>query len=71
MLIEGLGSTSVANGLVRIEVLYRDAKGEDIRGEDLVIPLNRIQIVADTLEALVKKLDQAIAAGPAQSTELN
>jgi hypothetical protein len=58
MYIEGLGSASVANGVLRIETFLRNARGEDVSGADLIIPANRITAIAASLQALVDQLRQ-------------
>lgn len=69
MLLEGLGSASVANALVRIETFSRNARGEDVRGEDILIPVNRVGAVATGLEELIGKLREQVNAAqePPQS----
>ena len=62
MLIEGLGSVSLANGVMRIETLYRNANGEDQPGPDLLIPGNRAVVILQGLESMIKKLSDALEA---------
>lgn len=64
MHIEGLGSASVANGIVRIETFHRNARGEEVNGADLVIPTNRVTVIAASLQALIDKLREQANAKP-------
>lgn len=58
MYIEGLGSASVANGVLRIETFHRNSRGEDVNGADLIIPANRVAAVAASLQAVIDQLRQ-------------
>jgi len=69
MLIEGLGSATISNGLMRIETFQRNAKGEDISGPELLIPANRIAAIAAGLQVLLEKAEE-VAKAPA-ALELN
>jgi hypothetical protein len=69
MYIEGLGSASMANGVLRIETFHRNARGEDINGADLIIPANRVTAVAAKLQGLIEQLRQeASSAGDANAS---
>ena len=59
MLIEGLGSATIVNGLVRIETLHRNAVGEDVAGEQMLIPVNRMSAVSAALQLLLQKAEEA------------
>lgn len=61
--IEGLGNASIANGVVRIETLHRGARNEDVRGEDLIIPVGRLPALLQSLQALMRN-----TAPPAEKT---
>lgn len=65
MYVEGLGSASVANGVMRIETFHRNARGEDVNGEDLIIPANRIGTVIATLQGLIEQIRQQDAGASA------
>jgi len=67
MLIEGVGNASLSNGIVRVEVLARNAKGQDVSHTDLLIPLNRVDSVAEGLRMLADKLREKISEGQADS----
>lgn len=69
MLIEGLGSATISNGLMRIETFQRNAKGEDVSGPELLIPANRIAAIASGLQVLLQKAEEAAQANAA--SELN
>jgi hypothetical protein len=69
MLIEGFGSATISNGLMRIETLQRNAKGEDVSGPELLVPVNRIAALASGLQVLLEKAEEAVQAPPA--LELN
>lgn len=69
MLIEGLGSATISNGLMRVETFQRNAKGEDVSGPELLIPANRIAAIAGGLQALLEKAEE-MAKAPA-AVELN
>jgi len=69
MLIEGLGSATISNGLMRIETFQRNAKGEDVSGPELLIPANRIAAIAAGLQVLLERAEEA-AKTPA-ALELN
>lgn len=56
MYVEGLGSASVVNGVLRIETFYRNAKGEDVAGGDILIPAGRVIPVADALQNLITQI---------------
>ncbi len=59
MIIEGLGSATIVNGVMRIETLHRNAKGEDVSGPELLIPINRVGAVASGLQMLLDKAAEA------------
>lgn len=65
MYVEGLGSASVANGVLRIETFHRNSKGEDVNGQDIIIPTNRVVPVVEALQALIEKIREQDAAAPA------
>jgi hypothetical protein len=69
MLIEGLGSATISNGLMRVETFQRNAKGEDVSGPELLIPANRIAAIAAGLQMLLQKAEE-VAQSPA-ALELN
>lgn len=69
MLIEGLGSATISNGLMRVETFQRNSKGEDISGPELLIPANRIAAIAAGLQVLLEKAEE-VAKAPA-AVELN
>ena len=66
MYIEGLGSASIVNGVLRVETIYRNARGEEIPGGDLIIPANRVIPIADALQGLIAKIREQDAAKPAE-----
>lgn len=70
MLIEGLGSATIVNGVMRIETLYRNAKGEDVGGGELLIPATRVQAVVQGLEMLLQRAKEA-AEKPVDPSEAN
>ena len=62
MLIEGLGSATVSNGVMRIETFQRNAKGEDVVGPELLVPTNRIAAIVTGLQVLLEKAEEAAQA---------
>jgi hypothetical protein len=70
MLIEGLGTATIVNGMMRIETLYRNAKGDDVSGPELLIPVARVAAVAQGLQLLLERAEQA-AKSQAAGSELN
>ncbi len=70
MLIEGLGSATILNGVMRIETLHRTAKGEDAAGTDLLIPVSRVAAVAQGLQLLLERAQEA-AKSQSAGSELN
>jgi hypothetical protein len=73
MLIEGLGSATISNGVMRVETFQRNAKGEDVSGLELLIPANRVAAIVSGLQVLLQKAEEAAQAQaqvPADS-ELN
>lgn len=64
MYIEGLGSASVANGVLRIETFHRNGRGEDVNGADLIIPANRVTAVVTVLQGVIDQLRQQESALP-------
>ena len=69
MYFEGLGSASVANGVLRVETFYRNAKGEDASSGEIIIPANRVIPVVETLQALIEKIREQDAAAQAEGAE--
>jgi hypothetical protein len=59
MLIEGLGSATIVNGVMRIETLHRSAKGEDVSGIELLIPVSRVTAIAQALQLLLDRAQEA------------
>lgn len=70
MLIEGLGSATIVNGVMRIETLRRSAKGEDIAGTELLIPVTRVAAIAQGLQLLLDRAEEA-AKGQSAAAEPN
>jgi hypothetical protein len=58
MYIEGLGYASVANGVLRIETVIRNARGEDVPGEDLLMPMGRVAAILEAMQNLIGQLRQ-------------
>jgi hypothetical protein len=56
MFIEGLGSASVANGVLRLETLARDARGEDRPNGEIQIPVTRVIAIAESLQNLIERI---------------
>lgn len=69
MLVDGLGTASLINGVLRIETLSRNSKGEDVTSGELHIPAARIAIVEAGLQKLVEKLREKIADAQNQQEE--
>jgi len=67
MLIEGLGTATIVNGMMRIETLYRNAKGDDVSGPELLIPVARVAAVAQGLQLLLERAQEAAKLQPAAS----
>jgi len=67
MLIEGLGTATIVNGMMRIETLYRNAKGEDVSGAELLIPVSRVAAVAQGLQLLLERAQEAAKSQPTGS----
>ncbi|GAA0769068.1 hypothetical protein FHS52_002644 [Erythromicrobium ramosum] len=67
MLIEGLGTATIVNGMMRIETLYRNAKGADVSGPELLIPVARVAAVAQGLQVLLDRAEEAAKAQPADA----
>lgn len=59
MLIEGLGTATIVNGIMRIETLQRNAKGEDVSGNDMLIPVARVAAIAQGLQMLLERAEEA------------
>ncbi|MFO6430501.1 hypothetical protein ACLBKT_10485 [Erythrobacter sp. W302b] len=70
MLIEGLGTATIVNGMMRIETLYRNAKGEDVSGPELLIPVSRVAAVAQGLQLLLERAQEA-AKSQAAASDMN
>lgn len=71
MLVEGLGSATIVNGVMRIEALRRNAKGEDVVEGELQIPVNRIAAVVAGLQLLLEKAEEAAAGQVPSAAEVN
>lgn len=56
MFIEGLGSASVVNGVLRLETLARDARGEDRPNGEILIPVTRVIAIAESLQNLIEQI---------------
>lgn len=56
MLIEGLGSASVVNGVLRVETLARNARGEDQPNGEIIIPVTRVIAIAESLQTLIEQI---------------
>lgn len=70
MLIEGLGSATRTNGVMRIETIYRNAKGEDVAGPELIIPYARFAVLVEGLQIIAQRAEEA-ALQPGSNAELN
>lgn len=71
MFIEGLGSATIVNGVMRIEGLRRNAKGEDIVEGEFCVPINRVSAVVAGLQVLLEKAEQASAPPVPVPSEVN
>ena len=69
MYFEGLGSASVANGVLRVETFYRNAKGEDVSSGEIIIPANRVVPMVESLQSLIEKIREQDASGQAAAEE--
>jgi len=70
--IEALGKAAVANGAARIETRYRNSSNVAVRGEDLIVPLNQLPALIQSLQALVARVGAGAApeaAKPPSATE--
>ena len=56
MYFEGLGGASVVNGVLRVETFYRNARGEDVSGGELILPANRVIPVVEALQSLIAQI---------------
>lgn len=56
MLVEGLGSASVANGVLRVETFARNARGEDVPNGELIVPVTRVIAVSEALQGLIAQI---------------
>lgn len=61
MLVDGLGTVSLVNGVLRVETLSRNSKGEDICSGELHIPAARIGMVVAGFQKLLEELREKIA----------
>ncbi len=67
MFVEGLGSASVVNGVLRIETYHRNAKGEDVGSGEILIPSTRVIPILDGLQALITRIREQDAAQRAEA----
>jgi hypothetical protein len=67
MLIEGLGSASVANGVLRVETLARNARGEDQPNAEILIPVTRVIAIAESLQTLIEQIRAQANKSPEQA----
>ncbi|MCK9540511.1 MAG: hypothetical protein M0R03_00605 [Novosphingobium sp.] len=61
MLIDGFGTASLVNGVLRIELVTRNARGKDETTGVLEIPASRIALVSASFQTLVTELRDRIA----------
>lgn len=71
MFIEGLGSATIVNGVMRIETLRRTAKGEDVVEGEIHIPANRVAAVVAGFQVLLEKAEEAAKAQAPSPEEVN
>jgi hypothetical protein len=74
MFVEGLGTASVANGVLRVETYVRNARGEDVPNGELLVPVTRVIAVSEALQVLIEQIraqvaEQTDASAPAASPE--
>lgn len=62
MLIDDLGTATLANGVLRIEVKTKRPTGESVVAGELLIPAPRIAPVLQGLQHLVEQLNTRLAA---------
>ena len=65
MFVEGLGAATYQNGVLRVELIYRNGRGEDVPAGELVLPGTRITAILKGLEALVEQIRLQDATGNA------
>ena len=58
MYVEGLGSATLTNNMLRLELVYRNAKGEDVSAGELIIPASRVAAFADGFVDVLKTLQE-------------
>lgn len=67
MFFDSLGAVSMTNGVIRIETVTRNAKGQDEVSGEMMIPANRIGNVAAGFQKLIEELQEKIKEAQAQA----
>lgn len=65
--LEQLDAASMSHGLIRVETRHRDAHGDEVRGEDLLIPAERLAGVIESLQAINRQLSATRPRAQAQA----
>lgn len=66
MFVEGMKTATLLNGVLRIEVLYRNAVGEDVTSGELLVPAQRLAALIASLQEVSDQIAGAVEA-PAQT----
>ncbi len=71
MLIEGLASATIANGIMRVETLHQAPNGQDASSGVILIPVNRIGIIIQGLADFAQRAQEAAQAQQPPKADLN
>lgn len=66
MFVEGLGSASVVNGVLRVETYARNARGEDVPNGELLVPVTRVIALSEALQGLIAQIRAQVPAEPVE-----
>ncbi len=66
MFVEGLGSASVVNGVLRVETYARNARGEDVPNGELLVPVTRVIALSEALQGLIAQIRAQVSAEPVE-----
>lgn len=62
MYIEGLRTATLINGVLRIEMLYRNAAGEDVTAGEVLLPGVRLRALIESLQEVETKIHETAQA---------
>lgn len=60
MYVEGIGGATLANDVLRVELLYRNGRGESVPVGELLIPSARVGNIVEGFKQLLQQIEDQV-----------